>query len=58
MKSFKTLCTTFQSMQNNAIINADIPEGINLPIPSECEFASTEELLKDVTVKNQLVGIK
>ena len=38
--------------------NVEIPEGISLPIWNDCEFASTEDILKDVAVKNQLVGIK
>lgn len=47
-----------KSLQNNMVTNAEIPEGISLPIRSDCKFASIEDLLKDVGIKNQLVGIK
>ena len=38
--------------------NVEIPERISLPILNDCEFASTEDILKDVAIKKQLVGIK
>ena len=54
----RSLSTIAQSLQNNVVPNVEIPEGISLPIRNDCEFASTEDILKDVAVKKQLVGIK
>ena len=56
----RSLSTIAQSLQNNVVPNVEIPEGISLPIWNDrmSEFASTEDILKDVAVKNQLVGIK